>query len=327
MKVSDLLETFTPKLGDLVRHDAHTNSKSNVQYVFISKSGSNAIIQKRTSGARKLVPFDELTFVGGSVKVTEAVDLSTTQKKKLIADFKEWSGGFTPDECPWEGDDENEMSVSQYIEHAVNADLPKEAVKEYLKSLCESLTEDRIKSATYTTHEVKGKVEKVIAELKGQHSSAWTKISKQYVELDTEIKTLEEQRTKLNVELKDKARDVFNVEDEILTRVVETAQLTLTLSKKFQKGSVPEVDAVGVVQALAEADLPKELRKIISTIIKANTKMSKPSETPERLTVKVNKVEESINSIVVGIILTIKSWLKIFDARYNRLEKMVKALG
>jgi chromosome segregation ATPase len=188
------------------------------------------------------------------------------------------------------------------------------------------LFEGRIKGATYTTKEVKGKVEKVIAELKGAHSAAWTKISKQYVELDTEIKKLEEQRAELNAELKAKATGVFDTEDEVLTRVVETSQLVLTLSKKVKTEAHPEVDGDAVVKALAEADLPKELRKMVSAIIKANTKITPAKETPERLTVKVNKVEESIGSTLTAIISAVKSWLKAFDSKYTKIAEMVKML-
>lgn len=188
------------------------------------------------------------------------------------------------------------------------------------------LFEARIKGATYTTKEVKGKVEKVIAELKGSHSAAWTKISKQYVDLDTEIKRLEEQRAELNAELKAKATGVFDTEDEVLTRVVETAQLTLTLSKKVRTEAHPEVDAEGVVKSLAEADLPADLRKMVKAIIKANTKIKDAKETPERLTVKVNKVEESVGSTLMSIIAMVKSWFKVFDSKFSKLKAQVAAL-
>ena len=193
------------------------------------------------------------------------------------------------------------------------------------------LFEARIKGALYTTKEVKGKIEKVIAELKGQNSSSWTKISKQYVDLDNEIKKLQDSREKLNLELKDRATDVFDLEDEILTRVVETAQLTITLSKKAKKEAHPEVNAEAVIDALAKADLPKDLRKMVDACIKANTKMVAASETPERLTVKVNKVEEAFS--MSGLIMhmkefmsQIKHWLLAFDHKYTKIDEMVRLM-
>src|SRR5271157_4146517 len=193
------------------------------------------------------------------------------------------------------------------------------------------LFEARIKGALYTTKEVKGKIEKVIAELKGQNSSSWTKISKQYVDLDNEIKKLQDSREKLNLELKDRATDVFDLEDEILTRVVETAQLTITLSKKAKKEAHPEVNAEAVIDALAKADLPKDLRKMVDACIKANTKMVASSETPERLTVKVNKVDESFS--MSGLIMhmkefmsQIKHWLLAFDHKYTKIDEMVRLM-
>ncbi len=193
------------------------------------------------------------------------------------------------------------------------------------------LFEARIKGALYTTKEVKGKIEKVIAELKGQNSSSWTKITKQFVDLDNEIKKLQDSREKLNLEIKDKATDVFDLEDEVLTRVVETAQLTVTLSKKVKKEAHPEVNADAVVDALAKADLPKELRKMVDACIKANTKMVAATETPERLTVKVNKVEESfsMSSLIMHMkefMSQLQHWILAFDHKYTKVDEMVKMM-
>lgn len=74
--------------------------------------------------------------------LTESAELSTAQKKALLADFEQWSGGYTPDEVPWEGDDVDEMSVSQYIEHGISTKLPKEAAIAYLKHIADGVNEN-----------------------------------------------------------------------------------------------------------------------------------------------------------------------------------------
>jgi len=191
------------------------------------------------------------------------------------------------------------------------------------------VAEARIKGATYTTKEIKGKVEKVIAELRGQHSAAWTKISKQYIDLDAEIKKLQISKDELNALLKDKATEVFDVEDEVLTRVVETAQLTITLSKKVKTPAHEEVDAEKVVEALAKADLPKDLRKMVNEIIQANTKTVAAKETPERLTVKINEhvTISGLAQFFQGIINHIQIALSHFDSKYTKIAEMVKMLS
>ena len=45
--------------------------------------------------------------------------LSSSEKKEIIEDFKNWSGGFTPDECPEHGFDE--CTHQSYIENAMDS--------------------------------------------------------------------------------------------------------------------------------------------------------------------------------------------------------------
>lgn len=75
-------------------------------------------------------------------KVGAVKDLTPAQKKRLIANFKSWSGGFTPDECPMIGRDE--PSVASYITHALPTDLPQTSSIKYLKSFHESALHESV---------------------------------------------------------------------------------------------------------------------------------------------------------------------------------------
>jgi hypothetical protein len=59
--------------------------------------------------------------------LNEAKALTAKQKAAVLADFKEWSGGFTPDQC---GDDE----LNKYIEYAMDANLDEKAVDDFLSN-------------------------------------------------------------------------------------------------------------------------------------------------------------------------------------------------
>jgi hypothetical protein len=63
--------------------------------------------------------------------LTESDELSAAQKKALMADFEQWSGGFTPDDC-------DDAQVKQYIKSGMSADLPKEAAIAYLKYIADN---------------------------------------------------------------------------------------------------------------------------------------------------------------------------------------------
>lgn len=198
--------------------------------------------------------------------------------------------------------------------------------------LLQSINEARDPNVTYSTKEVKGKLDRVIADLAGKQSGEWTRISNQYIELDDSIKQLTLKRDELNTKLKEKATELFEAEDEVLTRVVETIQLTLTLSKKSVKPSVEVVDAEAVVKALSSANLPEKLKLMVDELIAANTTMSKEKVTPEKLSIK--RVDEaSIVGTIKGIIRTIrksisfvKSMLGGFDKDLLKIKKQIENL-
>lgn len=64
--------------------------------------------------------------IGNIMKLTQA------EKDEIIADFKEWSGGFTPDECPARGFDE--ATHESFVEHALDSKFTSraEVVEEFL---------------------------------------------------------------------------------------------------------------------------------------------------------------------------------------------------
>jgi hypothetical protein len=59
-------------------------------------------------------------------------ELSKAEKDEIISDFKEWSGGFTPDECPKMGYDE--PTCQSYLEYALDAKFEEklELVEEFI---------------------------------------------------------------------------------------------------------------------------------------------------------------------------------------------------
>jgi hypothetical protein len=198
------------------------------------------------------------------------------------------------------------------------------------------LLEARKKGVTYT--EVASKknkaeqvVERVVAELSGATSGSWTKLSKKYIDLDDDLKKLQLDRDKLNAAIKEQAQDIFDTADEVLTRVIETAQLSITLSKKSQIPETKKVDYEAVVLSLTEAQLPEKLSKMIQELIDANTKIEPAKEVPEKLAVRRKKVDEafgiqSIKDAFTKIVSRIKRALGIFDDEFSRLKKQVNAL-
>lgn len=101
----------------------------------------------------------------------------------------------------------------------------------------------------YVEKKTKGIVDRVIAVLTGNKSGAWTRIAQRYERLDRLQKLLKKERDKLNLDVKDKIDVLFDAEDALLTRVIETAQLTISLSKATTANDV-YFDIEGYVEEL-----------------------------------------------------------------------------
>ena len=59
---------------------------------------------------------------------TKSKELTPAQEKELLADFEEWSSGFTPAEV-------EEWEVKKYIKYALSVHLPKAAATRFLMRL------------------------------------------------------------------------------------------------------------------------------------------------------------------------------------------------
>lgn len=68
-------------------------------------------------------PLDEAQPIAEAEK--RITTLSDEDKDDIIEDFKMWSGGFTPDECPME-------QHREYVEFAMDAKFDDEAVWDFL---------------------------------------------------------------------------------------------------------------------------------------------------------------------------------------------------
>ena len=190
-----------------------------------------------------------------------------------------------------------------------------------------ALAEARQEGVEYTEKLAKGAVDRVTAQLLKNQSVAWNRLSKQYAELDQSMKDLIEQRDRLNSDLKLKATDLFDLEDEVLTRVIETSKLTITLSKKSFKPASTKVDNNAVVQDLLNADLVPALKKMVDKLIKTHTSVVDASEVPEKMSVKVNEgVVDSVKQFITRAISALRGMFDLFDQRFDKLQLKVAAL-
>jgi len=189
------------------------------------------------------------------------------------------------------------------------------------------LFEARNPELNYVEKQVKKVLDLVTVELSGSKSGSMTRLMTRYSRLDKSAALLAERREATNLEMKDKVADLFDAADEVLTRVVETASFTITLSKA-EKGADKKpktsIDYEAIVKEL-QVMVP-ELEEKIKEITKKFTEITPAKDSPITLRVR-SKVDEG----VVGDILksvkafakSIFSWLKSYDRRLAVLKSKI----
>lgn len=180
---------------------------------------------------------------------------------------------------------------------------------------------------TYTEKEVKGKVDRVIAELKGHKSGAFTKLAFRYKIIDMILKRLNDKREILNIEAKERVSELFDVQDEIHTRVVNTISLTLTVAKATKKTPSPKFDREGFMTELHEM-LP-ELIDQLKVLEAKYTTLGKTIAVSPALRVKLpdRLPFESVNEDVDKLAEWAKKWAnRIRENLANSFDKKLMML-
>ena len=183
------------------------------------------------------------------------------------------------------------------------------------------LNEARKPTLTYTEKQVKGKVERLIVTLAGNESAAMTKLGKQYKEMQKRLERVTAVKEELNGRIKSEIVDLYDAEDEVLTRVVETVSITATLAKKGTDG--PKVDHEKVVAKLLT--LMPELQAKIDELTKEFTSVVKAKE--PGLTVKVTEdvagVWKALKDKFSKLLSSFKTWGKSFDQKLAEIKSAI----
>lgn len=196
------------------------------------------------------------------------------------------------------------------------------------------LLEARDPKLTYKT-KTKGKdaakvIDKVILELEGNQSGVMSKLTSRYHRLDKAVKLMAEKKLELNAKIKDTVEGLFDAEDVLYTRIVETVSMTITLSKA-EKAETKQpkivVDYKAIVQALSE--MSDELAEKVKEVTMLYTVSVPPEDTPVALRVK-SKLEEGVmvdgwkkfKSLLTKSVKSLTSWALKYDKKILAIKKM-----
>lgn len=183
------------------------------------------------------------------------------------------------------------------------------------------LFEARDPKLSYENKEVKGKVDRVIVKLEGKKSEIFTKLAKRYKALYDALEKLDAEKDELNKMTKDSMLDYFDAEDEVLTRVVETASMVALMSKLEQPN--PKVDHEKVVNELVK--LMPELTEKVEELAKAFTTIPKPKTPQLRVDVKegLADVWAKIKKAGASLVNKMRTWGSSYDKKLAKIKDMM----
>ncbi len=188
------------------------------------------------------------------------------------------------------------------------------------------ISEARNPNLTYTQKEVSGKLDRVIVELSGRESEKFTKLAKSFKRTKTQIERLVKVQDALNAEVKKEAIDLFDAQDEVMTRVVNTVSLGITISKKPEVKDTIKTDweqvAKGIMALTPELD--DKIKELIEqfTTVKAGV----PKDVSLRVDIKEGVISDAFGKLLgklKSFLNSIKSWGSSYDSKLEKLKSQL----
>lgn len=188
------------------------------------------------------------------------------------------------------------------------------------------ISEARNPNLTYTQKEVSGKLDRVIVELSGRESEKFTKLAKSFKRTKTQIERLVKVQDALNAEVKKEAIDLFDAQDEVMTRVVNTVSLGITISKKPEVKDTIKTDWEGVAKGIMA--LTPELDDKIKGLIEQFTtvKAGVPKDVSLRVDIKEGVISDAFGKLLgklKSFLNSIKSWGSSYDSKLEKLKSQL----
>lgn len=192
------------------------------------------------------------------------------------------------------------------------------------------LSEARNPDLTYSEKVVKNKIDRVTVELTGNPSGVMSRLTSRYDRLDKAIKTMTVKRNEMNEQIKENITELFEAEDIVLTRVVETVSFTLTLSKLVkasEQNPKTTVDYEAIAKELAKL-IPEELQAQVEAITKMYTEVTLASDKSPALRIKNknDKLDEGLMDSIKGLANKVVKWAKSMASWAVGYDKKLAAL-
>lgn len=197
---------------------------------------------------------------------------------------------------------------------------------------------------SYKEKKVKGELDRVIAELSGKESQMFTVAAKYYRKIAQEEEKIKRARDALNEKMKQRFDTLFDPTDVIYTRVIETASLTVSMSKKSEKTTQTVTDVDGLFEDLLglAPELADKIGQIREQYVKVENKVTqsrlgKPKLHDPKESVDngesalaegvLDSIVDSIKAYAIKLMNWISDWARGYDRKLDSIKSRAQAVG
>lgn len=187
----------------------------------------------------------------------------------------------------------------------------------YIELIESTLNEVRSSDISYKEVQAKGEITKVIAELDKQKASAASKLAMQYDKLNKALQEAQEQRDIANKDLKEYVDELFDANDALVTRAIETASVTISVAKATQQSMT---DYAKVLEELVK--MVPDLTKKVDELKNQYTRIIEKSPAL-RVKVEEGTLKNTVINALISFADKIFGWLDWYDNKLNKIKSMI----
>lgn len=191
----------------------------------------------------------------------------------------------------------------------------------------------RQKGLTYETL-LKGKageIDKVLVRLDGTQSAKFTKLAKEYKELNAQVKALQTQLATNQDTIRGHMEELFDPADDVLTRVVETCALTLQLAKMVPSKTTTEVNYEKAFNEMVKLlgsmvpDLKDKMQELVECAKKAGEEEKTTAGRKGAFTVKEGFMD-GLAALVKAVRSRLAKWIGSYDVKLRKAKADMEKL-
>lgn len=166
-----------------------------------------------------------------------------------------------------------------------------------------------------------GAIDRVTAKVSGNISGKFTRLMQKLQRIEVLSEELERTKEEVKQSSKEDVAALFDVEDAVLTRVIETKSVILTMSKDPTRGNT--VAYANILKEL-ETHLTPELMAVLAKLTVENTKLG--AEKSPTLKYNVRELDEDTDEDTTdfgSVVEKVERWLPKFDAKLEEIKRSI----